>query len=240
VAWIRERFFRSVDVVVTAGPASTEAVLAMGVPRERIVEGFNAVDVQWFHSAATRARTVLGPRPGHHVLYVGQLIERKNIEAALHAFAQVAQATDTFTIVGTGRLRDRLEAVATTLGLADRTVFAGHLEGGELAAAYAAAQTFVLPSTEEVWGLVVNEALACGLHAVVSAAAGVASSVTGMPGVFVAEPSIGALAEALAASRSAWTSPIPQPEILQHTPQALATAFDRACDRALQLNAGSG
>ncbi|HEV8071813.1 MAG TPA: glycosyltransferase family 4 protein [Planctomycetaceae bacterium] len=46
--------------------------------------------------------------------------------------------------------------------------FAGFLNQSEIASAYAAADAIVLPSESETWGLVVNEAMACGIPAVVS------------------------------------------------------------------------
>ena len=46
--------------------------------------------------------------------------------------------------------------------------FAGFLNQSELPAAYVAADVLVLPSEGETWGLVVNEAMACGLPAIVS------------------------------------------------------------------------
>ncbi len=54
------------------------------------------------------------------------------------------------------------------------TSFAGLLNQSELPAAYAAADVLVLPSESETWGLVVNEAMACGLPAIVSSAVGCA------------------------------------------------------------------
>jgi glycogen synthase len=83
----------------------------------------------------------------------------------------------------------------------------------------------VLPSYEEVWGLVVNEALACGLHVVVSLVCGVAPTVAGMRGVWLCDTSQAALAHAIRLSCAAWSGPINQPEILQHTPQAFAETF---------------
>ena len=50
--------------------------------------------------------------------------------------------------------------------------FAGFLNQSEIPGAYVAADVLVLPSESETWGLVVNEALACGLPCVVSDACG--------------------------------------------------------------------
>jgi len=52
--------------------------------------------------------------------------------------------------------------------------FTGFLNQSEMSRAYVAADVLVLPSISETWGLVVNEAMACGLPAVVSDAAGCA------------------------------------------------------------------
>jgi glycosyltransferase involved in cell wall biosynthesis len=52
--------------------------------------------------------------------------------------------------------------------------FPGFKNQSELPAYYAAADVLVLPSESETWGLVVNEAMACGLPAIVSDAVGCA------------------------------------------------------------------
>jgi glycosyltransferase involved in cell wall biosynthesis len=55
------------------------------------------------------------------------------------------------------------------LQLGVQTIFAGFLNQSQLGAAYAAADLLVLPSdSRETWGLVVNEAMACGRPAIVS------------------------------------------------------------------------
>jgi glycosyltransferase involved in cell wall biosynthesis len=231
VATVRRWFFRRVDVVLTAGPASTAAVVSMGVPRERVVEGFNTVDVGRFAEGAAAARARLPRRPGHHVVYVGQLVARKNVGALLEAFAQVRGPHDTLAVVGTGPLESRLRAQAAGLGIGDAVAFHGHLQQDALIEAYAAADTMVLPSTEEVWGLVVNEGLAAGLHAVVSTACGITPSIAGMPGVFPAEPTVAGLAAGLRASRASWSGPIRDHPVCRHTPEALSAAVMAAVGR---------
>ena len=80
-------------------------------------------------------------------------------------------------------------------------------------------------STIEQWGLVVNEALAAGLHVVTSDRAGVAPSVASMPGVFVCGVAPMEIARAMAASRASWTGPIVSPDILANTPSRFAELF---------------
>jgi glycosyltransferase involved in cell wall biosynthesis len=74
--------------------------------------------------------------------------------------------------VGDGVLRGKLEHTAAALGIAGRTHFSGFVNQTELPAIYRAANVLVLPSAHEPFGLVVNEAFACGIPAIVSSACG--------------------------------------------------------------------
>lgn len=183
----RRWFFEGADLVLTAGRASTEAAQNIGVPRARVIEGFNTVDVARFAEATSMRPTWRG-RPGHHYLYVGQFIPRKNVDGLVRAFGAARQPHDTLTLVGEGPEEGQLRNLASDLSLETAITFAGSLNGDDLVMAYASANTLVLPSKEEVWGLVVNEGLAAGLQVVVSNACGVAPSVQSMPGVIISEP----------------------------------------------------
>jgi glycosyltransferase involved in cell wall biosynthesis len=236
VPFVRNWFFRRADAVITAGPASTEAVMAMGVPGDRITEGFNTVDVKRYARGAAEARAGVLRRPGHHFLYVGQLIPRKNVAGLIRAFATIANPDDTLAIVGTGPLEGELRELAQSLSLFNAIRFEGHLDGDELIAAYATADTFVLPSTEEVWGLVVNEALAAGLHAVVSRNAGIVPSILGMPGVFPSKPDQESLSINLKVSRDRWVGHLIDPPILANTPGQLAKVILGALEQRIGIS----
>jgi len=222
VCVLRRWFFHGADLVLTAGQASTEAVTAMGVPRARIVEGFNTVDVERFAAGAARFRAGHRARPGHHFLYVGQFIARKNLHAMIQAFAVMRDPQDTLTLVGGGPLEGELRALGEALGLGPSLSVVGNLDGDDLVKAYAAANTLVLPSSQEVWGLVVNEGLAAGLHAVVSTACGITPSIAHMPGVIPAGPAAAELEVALRRSRCTWTGPLSEHPVTQHTPRELS------------------
>lgn len=223
LATARAKFLGSAGSVLTVGEESRAAVLGMGVPGDRVITGFNPVDVEWFTASAAehRNRAPASMCSGHRFLYVGQLIERKNVDTLLDAFASISAPGDSLTIAGDGPLRQQLmlKASAITSG---SVRFVGHVDHADLPALYASADTLVLPSTTEVWGLVVNEALACGLHAVVSDRCGVVASVTGMPGVYPSAPTESDLAAAMRASRDTWRGPVTDPPILAHTPSAFA------------------
>ncbi|MEA5457006.1 glycosyltransferase [Sinomonas sp. JGH33] len=226
IASVRKRFLRGLDAVLAPGPAAKEALLSMGVDASKIFVGFNPVDVLGIHARAHQARAsaAVGDRRanGHRYLYLGQLIERKNVAGLIEAFARLADGDSSLTIAGSGHLLESLCALCDQLGLRDRVAFVGPVPYERVPEVLAEHHTLVLPSTEEVWGLVVNEALAAGIHAVVTRSCGVAASVEGMRGVFLADPESASLASAMEASRRAWTGPVDQPEILVHTPEAFA------------------
>lgn len=71
--------------------------------------------------------------------------------------------------------KSSISNLPSSMSARPRATFAGFLNQSELPPAYAAADVLVLPSDGgETWGLVVNEAMACGLPAIVSDAAGCA------------------------------------------------------------------
>jgi len=220
---IRSSILSQADFIVTAGSASTKAVTAMGIAPEKIITLFNPVDVSWFYAFAKDHRVLT--TTGHRFIYVGQLIERKNVATVIRSFAEIKNDNDTLTIAGDGTLTQELKNLATTLGIPDSVNFVGHKNQAELAALYATSNTFILASTNEVWGLVVNEALASGLHAVVSAKCGVADFVKEMKGVYICSADQQSIKAMLIKSRDEWDGYIPEPEILKFTPERFAVGI---------------
>lgn len=216
---LRQRFFTSVDVVICTGRGAEQAIRALGVPPQKIIRSVNPVDTAFWAAGAA----VPAAARGHTFVYVGQLIERKNVSALIGAFAQVTEAEDRLVVVGSGELSLRLREESTRFGV--RTEWVGALDPAGVRGVFDEAQTLVLPSTQEVWGLVVLEAVAAGLHVVVSERAGVADAVQGWPGVYVVAPTVEAIAEGMRRSRQAWRGPRSRPEIGEYGPAGLARAL---------------
>lgn len=224
IAAARRWFFTHLDAVVVPGVAAEHALVEFGVAPDRIHRGFNAVDVTKI-AARARSSTTSRSEERHAFLFVGQLIERKQPDVLLRAFAAVRRGGDTLRFVGDGPLRPHLEREAVRLGIADRVTFSGLLDNEATIEVIVASDTLVLPSKEEVWGLVVNEALAAGLHAVVTEDSGVSASVGSMRGVYLTQPDEQAIGDAMEASRTDYSGPVSQPEILRHTPLSFARVF---------------
>ena len=115
--------------------------------------------------------TAISEKSGAVFLFAGKFISKKRVSDLLEAAAKVPEAR--VVLVGDGPLREQLKARAEKPDLKGRVEFAGFKNQQELPAYLAAADCLVLPSDgTETWGLIVNEAMACGTSAIVSTACG--------------------------------------------------------------------
>lgn len=110
------------------------------------------------------------------VLFVGRLIDIKNLDFLLNAFSQILDEYPNaeLLLVGEGDRRNVLEDLAFCLGIKEKVHFLGKKQGKDLYAFYNLGQVFVLPSYYERFGAVVNEALLSGCYTLCSSVAGAA------------------------------------------------------------------
>lgn len=226
---IRSWFYRQIDAHASYGTNSTDSLIAMGVNPERIFTGFNSVDHELFYNETNRLRKEIIPTSGHTFLYVGQLLPRKNVSTLIEAFNLIKDPEDSLRIVGSGPQEEQIREQIEALGLKESVLLVGAKLNEELFREYARGQSLVLPSSSEVWGLVANEALASGLHLIVSKSCGCADDVKHMQGVFLCDTTVESIAEALKDSRGAWSKPISEPEIVAITPAEYGRVFLQAC-----------
>jgi glycosyltransferase involved in cell wall biosynthesis len=167
------------DGVLVPGSAARAYAGSLGVP-VRWFEAPNVVDIEHFSTAWNpqldrRGREGPSPEGAPMVLYVGRLDREKGVDVLLRAWAKVEQRMEaTLVVAGTGRLEAPLKALARDLGLS-RVRFVGFVPQADLPAWYRRASFFVFPSTSDPWGMVINEAMACGLPVVTTSAPGAAA-----------------------------------------------------------------
>ena len=159
---------RARAVIATSQPY-LDASLALAPWRAKVT----VVPLGTNERADVSPRSDLWPRrSGLRLLAVGRLSHYKGFDTLIAALAQLPDAS--LLLVGSGECGPRLRADAAASGLADRIVFAGTLDDATLAAAYAGADVFVLPSLDrsEAFGLVLLEAMQSRLPVVASAVEG--------------------------------------------------------------------
>jgi len=109
-----------------------------------------------YHPPPLAGKLKAGPA-GDYFLSVGRLEGNKRVDLILRAMAHVDRRWR-LTIVGDGPLRGELEALASTIGVADRVTFTGSVDENALVNLYAGAAAIVFPPYDEDYGYVTLEA----------------------------------------------------------------------------------
>ena len=154
---IRRRVLRGADAYLVAGSAS--------VPSVRREIGRSSMIVPYPFSSLTQTRIdklaiMREDRNRQRILLVGQFLPYKGIDLALDALAGLSNDLQ-IRLVGTGSRSHEAEKFAASRGMQNVEVVP-FLEPDALVKEYLRAGIFVLPSRQECWGLVINEAASCG------------------------------------------------------------------------------
>jgi glycosyltransferase involved in cell wall biosynthesis len=168
-----------VDAFLAIGTLNRRYYAANGIPESRLFDVPYAVDNAHFHKGAETAsrerdsfRAQLSLEPGRPILlFAAKLIDRKRPAMLLQAFARIhndpALRRPYLLFAGDGPLRAALEAQAATIA-PGAVRFLGFQKQSDLPRCYDLCDAFVLPSTQEAWGLVVNEVMCAGRAVVAS------------------------------------------------------------------------
>lgn len=183
VEMLKAEFLRRCDGFVVPGAAAHEYLRTHKIREEQIFVAPNAVDNGLFSSIAldVRKNPSMWRReldlPDRYILFVGRLVPEKGVFELLRAYAALGETLQRhfgLVFVGDGPCRPELENRAGSIH--QGTIkFPGFVQRDQLPAYYALGEMFVLPTYTDTWGLVVNEAMACGLPVIVSRVAGCVS-----------------------------------------------------------------
>jgi 1,2-diacylglycerol 3-alpha-glucosyltransferase len=181
--WLKRRIVSCFGAGLACKP---DYLMALGMPSAAIKLGYNVVDNAYFEAGSREARQT-GPeaRKRHGLarpffLTVARFVPKKNLSSLIAAYAVYCNGSPStaldLVILGSGPLKDALQAQVSALGLTGAVHFPGFSQYDTLPEWYGMAQALILPSTVEQWGLVVNEAMATGLPVLISDRCGCASS----------------------------------------------------------------
>jgi phosphatidylinositol alpha-1,6-mannosyltransferase len=190
---------RAVDALLGSDARGRTALIENGVDTRRFRLGDRPRDLAALYGL---------DGGGFVFVSVCRLVEKKGVDMAIRAFAQVHRAHpgSRYLVVGTGPHEAALHALAAAEGVADAVVFAGQVSDDELVEHYRLGDAFVMPNRAmpdgdtEGFGLVFLEANGCGLPVIAGRDGGSPDAVRhGVNGLVVDGRSVDEIAAAMLA-----------------------------------------
>ena len=178
--WFVRRYF---DSGFAGGSSHRDYLVELGIQEGRIWERYDVVDNHYFASHAKQVRLAQEDErgrlelPDKYFLYAGRFSPEKNLTRLLEAYRVYREAQPDgwgLVLLGDGPQREELQGIAREAAIA-HVRWPGFRQADELPSYYGLSGGFILPSTKEPWGLVVNEAMASGLPVLVSDRCGCAA-----------------------------------------------------------------
>lgn len=168
------------DAYIAYGTRAKEYLISLGAKPKKIFVAYNTTNVELFTKEVNLWRKKkayikkeLGINTSMVILYVGQLIERKGANYLIEAFRKIKKENDdvSLLVVGYGIWETNLRLYVKKEKIKD-VIFAGGVKWEDTPKYYSVCDVLVMPSLEEVWGLVINEAMSAGLPIVATDVAG--------------------------------------------------------------------
>jgi glycosyltransferase involved in cell wall biosynthesis len=177
---IKRIIIKNCDSFLSYGSDAADYLIHHGANKDKIIISCNTIELEKFYlkskefSVNRELVKIQYNLPKLNILFCGQLIPRKNLITLINAFKLLNNKDCALIILGDGPKKEEYETYCIK-NIIRNVFFRGHQDFEEIVKYYAISDVFVLPSYREVWGLVVNEAMACGLPILCSNRAGVAS-----------------------------------------------------------------
>ena len=195
LAWI---YRRAAWIAISA--STKQDLVGRGVPAERIDVVHCGIDFASYDLGSPPERT-----PHLTLVHLGRLMRYKRVDVVLRTLAAVRRTHPDarLLVVGDGPDRERLEALARRIGVADAVHFHGHVPHAEKVRLLWSSHVLLNASPKEGWGLTSIEANACGVPVVASRSPGLVDSVRdGETGLLVDGARVDAYADA---ARRLWS-----------------------------------
>ncbi len=156
--------FRNCDFIFSLSKKSNQEVRSLGIDDKKAGVFTYWIDLEKF-KRIPEAKKILGWDGRFTVLFVGRLIKEKGIDILIES-VKLWDKNITLVIIGAGLLS---ESISSKVYKMERLEFLGKADQGELPKFYSAADLLIVPSTsEEGFGRVIIESLACGTPVIAS------------------------------------------------------------------------
>jgi glycosyltransferase involved in cell wall biosynthesis len=183
--WLVQRMdqeFNQADYVVCCSDLARETMIQNGVDARKIAVHRLGVDLGAFQRQPNREKSA---NRRLRLLFVGAMTPLKGLHYLLSTFATMPRDTELWLVGALPTDPVLKKMLADCMRDTDRVKLIGPVPQGELNNIYNQCDVFVLPSLSDGWGMVVSQALACGLPAIVSDMTGAKELITSGQNGFV-------------------------------------------------------
>jgi len=159
---------------VAYGIKAKSYLMSMGASEEKVFIATNTVDTSFFEKETEKQRAILVDDGIHHFIYLGYLVPRKNVGLLIEIAKILKTQRNDFCIdiLGDGESKNALESKVKEYQLLDQIKFHGFKQKEELPPYFAKAKSLLFQTDFDIWGLVLNEAMAAGVPCLSSVNAG--------------------------------------------------------------------
>ncbi len=160
---------------VAYGSLAKDYFIRLGAKPEKVVIGINTVDTTFFREQTDLLRKQLPVRkPPYRLIYIGYLTERKNPRQLLKVIKALSEQRHDFIldVLGDGPELEHLETYVKQEQIGNFVKFHGFIQKEKLPEYLSVSSCFLFPTNYDIWGLVLNEAMAAGLPCIASIHAG--------------------------------------------------------------------
>ncbi len=179
VKWPLAQFYRKyiskkASRCIVPGKSSFQYMKSFGIPEEKIKTARNAVDNELFSNKVIEVRKTKEEikqnrgYPKRILVSVGRLLHYKGFMTLIEAYEKLKDKESIgLVLVGDGPDEEEFKQYCKKNNLKN-VFFEGFKQQEELPFYYGISDVFIMPSFRDEWGLVLNEAMACGLPVIVS------------------------------------------------------------------------
>ena len=154
---------RKADFIFSVSDLLKEDLISLGFSKEKIAVSYNGIDCGYFEKF-----------PAADICYEGIFLGRLNYSKGIFDLIEIWEKVCVvipqarLAIIGGGdkKIKEDLKKKITTLDLKNNIEVLGYLENKKAYSLLKSSKVFLFPSHEEGWGIVINEALVCGLPVV--------------------------------------------------------------------------
>ncbi|MBA7507576.1 N-acetyl-alpha-D-glucosaminyl L-malate synthase [subsurface metagenome] len=185
------RILEDASKVIAVTSTEVEQYKSLGISEDKIEIVPNGIDLSEFDNLPERGefRKKYGLNDSQKlILYLGRIHKTKGLDLLAKAFAGLSKKLDDTKLVIVGPddgYLPSLKKLIAELEISDKVLFTGPLYESEKLRAYVDADIYVLPSSYEIFGITVLEAMACGIPVIVTDCCGIAEVIDGRAGLVV-------------------------------------------------------